>query len=83
MRTDFTSHCFPASRRLFELADYIEEIKTRCHCGKKASINARFNENGDMVLHGTQIMVGGNDIYKPMCRKCWFEKVKEMSQKQE
>ena len=81
LRTDFTSHCFPASRRLFELADYIEEIKTRCTCGGKASINARLNENGEIVLQGNQIMVGGNDIYAPMCRKCWMEKVKQLKQK--
>lgn len=81
LRTDFTSHCFPASRRLFELADYIEEVKSRCSCGNKTSINARFNENGDMVLHGSQVMIGGNDLYRPMCRKCWFEKVKELSSK--
>lgn len=81
LRTDFTSHCFPASRRLFELADYIEEVKSRCSCGNKTSINARFNENGEMILHGSQFMLGGNDLYKPMCRKCWFEKVKEITSK--
>jgi thymidine kinase len=79
LRTDFTSHCFTGSRRLFELADYIEEIKTRCSCGNKASINARFNENGEMVLFGNQLMIGGDDVYTPMCRKCWFEKVKQLS----
>ena len=79
LRTDFTSHCFPASRRLFELADYIEEVKARCECGKKASINARFNENNEIVLQGNQILVGGNDIYKPLCRKCWFEKIKQLN----
>lgn len=81
LRTDFTSHCFPASRRLFELADYIEEVKSRCSCGNKTSINARFNEKGEMILHGSQFMLGGNDLYKPMCRKCWFEKVKEITSK--
>lgn len=81
LRTDFTSHCFPASRRLFELADNIEEVKSRCSCGHKTSINARFNENGDIVLHGDQIMIGRNDLYQPMCRKCWFQKIKEISHK--
>ena len=80
LRTDFTSHCFPASRRLFELADYIEEVKSRCNCGNKASINARFNEKGEIVLHGSQFMIGGNDVYTPMCRKCWMEKVKQINQ---
>ena len=80
LRTDFTSHCFQGSKRLFELADYIEEIKTRCSCGRKASINARFNEHGEMVLFGEQLMIGGDDVYTPMCRKCWMEKVKQISQ---
>ena len=80
LRTDFTSHCFPASRRLFELADYVEEINTRCSCGRKASINARFNEHGELVLHGNQILLGGNDVYTPLCRKCWMEKVKQYKQ---
>ena len=78
LRTDFRSKLFPASKRLFELADEIEEIKSRCECGRKTSINARFNKNGEIILDGNQIMIGGDDLYKPLCRKCWFEKVKEI-----
>ena len=78
LRTDFQSHLFPGSKRLFELADDIEEIKSSCACGnKKASINARFNENGEIITEGGQVEIGGNDKYKALCRKCWKEKVKK------
>lgn len=73
LRTDFQSHLFEGSKRLFEIADTIEEIKSRCHCGRKTSINARFDENNNLISRGSQIMIGGNESYKPLCRKCWFE----------
>lgn len=71
LRTDFQSHLFIGSKRLMELADEIEEVKSRCECGRKTSINARFDENGNLILEGEQILIGGNDKYKPLCRKCW------------
>lgn len=71
LRTDFRSKAFKGSKRLFEIADDIEEIKSSCSCGNKTIINARFNENNELILDGPQIMVGGNDVYKPLCRKCW------------
>ncbi len=77
LRTDFKSHLFSGSKRLFEIADDIQEIKSSCSCGHKTSINARFNRNGDIITEGTQILVGGDDIYKPLCRKCWKNKIKE------
>jgi thymidine kinase len=77
LRTDFKSHLFPASKRLFEIADNIEEIKSSCECGKKSIINARFDNNNNVVTEGSQILVGGNDIYQPLCRKCWKEKIRE------
>lgn len=73
LRNDFTGHLFPGSKRLFELADNIEEIKLSCACGRKAIINARFNEDGEIVTDGEQIQVGGNDMYKPVCRKCYHD----------
>lgn len=76
LRNDFTGHLFPASRRLFELADNIEEIKLSCACGRKAIINARLDEDGYIVTNGNQIKVGGNELYKPMCRKCYNDRVK-------
>jgi thymidine kinase len=77
LRTDFKSHLFSGSKRLFEIADDIQEIKSSCSCGHKTSINARFNRNGDIITEGTQILVGGDDIYTPLCRKCWKNKIKE------
>jgi thymidine kinase len=71
LRTDFKSKLFPASKRLFELADDIEEIKTTCQCGNKASINARFSPNGEIITEGNQILVGGDDLYHAICRKDW------------
>lgn len=77
LRTDFESRTFDGSRRLFELADEIEEVKSYCECGGKASINARFDENGKIITEGNQILVGGNDIYKPLCRKCWKKEIRK------
>lgn len=71
LRTDFQTHLFPASKRLFEIADEFEEIKSQCSCGKKTIINARFNDSNEIVLDGEQIVIGGNDRYKSLCRKCW------------
>jgi thymidine kinase len=77
LRTDFKSKLFPASKRLFELADGIEEIKSTCQCGKKASINARFSPEGNIITEGSQILVGGDDLYRAICRKCWKNLIKE------
>lgn len=83
LRTDFQSKLFPGSKRLFELADDIEEIKSTCGCGdRKTSINARFDENGDIVTEGAQVMVGGNDKYTAICRKCWKNKIRDKMNKE-
>lgn len=84
LRTDFQSHLFEGSKRLFELADDIEEIKSSCTCGeRKASINARFDENGEIIIEGGQVEIGGNDKYKAICRKCWKDKVRDKMMKEE
>lgn len=78
LRTDFQSHLFQGSKRLFELADDIEEIKSTCECGdRKTSINARFDENGEIITEGGQVEIGGNDKYRAICRRCWKNKVRE------
>ena len=83
LRTDFKSRLFPASKRLFELADDIEEVKSTCECGKnKTSINARFDKNGDIIVDGDQIMVGGAESYRAICRKCWKDKVRDKINKE-
>ena len=83
LRTDFKSQLFPGSKRLFELADDIEEIKSTCECGeRKTSINARFDENGDIITEGSQVEIGGNDKYRAICRKCWKDKVRDKMNKE-
>jgi len=84
LRTDFQSKLFPGSKRLFEIADDLEEIKSSCECGeKKSSINARFDENGEIVTEGSQVEIGGNDKYKAICRKCWKNKIRDKMMKDE
>lgn len=83
LRTDFQSKLFPGSKRLFEIADDLEEIKSSCECGeKKSSINARFDENGEIVTEGSQVEIGGNDKYKAICRKCWKNKIRDKMMKE-
>lgn len=81
LRTDFKSRLFPSSKRLFELADDIEEIKTTCKCGKKASINARMSADGKIITEGNQILIGGDDVYKAICRKEWKELTRKTTTK--
>ena len=71
LRTDFLSHLFTGSRRLFEVADSISEIKTICSCGRKATVNARIDGEGNIVTEGSQVMLGGNDSYVAMCHTCY------------
>ena len=75
LRTDFLTHLFPGSRRLFEVADSITEIKTICGCGKKAIVNARIDGEGKIVTEGGQILIGGNDSYVAMCHSCWQNEI--------
>ena len=79
LRTDFLTHVFPGSRRLFEVADSITEIKTICRCGRKATVNARIGEDGQVVTSGSQVLLGGNDSYEAMCHRCWKKKITEQS----
>ena len=77
LRTDFLTHLFPGSKRLFEVADSITEIKTICACGSKAIVNARIDGSGRIVTEGEQVLIGGNDSYIAMCHKCWAERIKK------
>jgi len=72
LRTDFQNKLFSGSKRLFEIADIIEEIKTICWCGLAAKCNARYNKNG-IVREGAQVMLGANDSYIALCRKHFKE----------
>ena len=77
LRTDFLTHLFEGSRRLFEVADSINEIKTICSCGNKAIVNARIDGDGNVITKGGQIFIGGNDSYVAMCHSCWKKATKE------
>jgi len=71
IRTDFQGELFEGSRTLLAIADELCEIKTICHCGRKATMVVRFGEDGEPTNTGTQIQVGGNETYVSMCRKHW------------
>ncbi len=79
LRTDFQSHLFEGSRRLFEIADTIDEIKSTCNCGNKTIVNARIDSAGNFVSEGAQVEIGGDDRYVAVCRKCWRNKRIEQS----
>lgn len=81
LRTDFRTKMFPGSARLFELADSVSELKTVCTCGGKAMVNARIDGEGNIITEGAQIMLGGNESYRPMCYKCWKKKQKRAAEK--
>ena len=77
LRTDFQTKLFPGSLRLMEVADTIQEIKTICDCGAKATVNARIDCTGHIVTEGAQVMLGGNDAYIAMCHKCYVRGIRE------
>ena len=69
LRTDFQGHLFPGSGALLGIADTLAELKTICHCGRKATMNLRVTAEGKSVSVGQQVEIGGNDHYVPMCRR--------------
>lgn len=77
LKTDFRTRLFEGSRRLLEISDSIQEIKTICRCGRKAEVNARFKD-GRVVWEGEQIQIGGNESYQPMCYSCWSKEVRRV-----
>lgn len=84
LRTDFQSHLFEGSKRLFEIADDIEEFKSTCECGdRKTSINARFHKNGEIITDGNQVEIGGDDKYRAICRRCWKNMIRDKIMKEE
>ena len=72
LRADFKGDLFPGSEALLVMADKIEEVKTVCWCGKKATFNARFDEHGHVLKEGAQVELGANDRYIGLCRKHWM-----------
>ena len=72
LRADFSVQLFPGSQELLATADIIEEVKTICWCGKKATFNARFDAAGKVLKEGEQVVLGANDQYIGLCRKHWM-----------
>ena len=73
LRADFKGELFPGSYELLVMADKIEEVKTICWCGKKATFNARFDAHGKVLKEGEQVVLGANDKYIGLCRRHWME----------
>ena len=73
LRTDFRGKLFPASQELLAIADELREVRTICHCGRKATMVVRLGGEGKVMHEGAQIEVGGNEKYVSLCRRHWEE----------
>ena len=75
LRVDFRGELFPGSATLLALCDEMREVRTICHCGKKATMVVRMDEDGQAMTNGAQVQIGGNETYVSLCRKHWREAV--------
>ncbi len=75
LRVDFRGQLFPGSATLLALADEMREVRTICHCGRKATMVVRKDESGRVVTDGAQVQIGGNETYVSLCRRHWREAV--------
>lgn len=75
LRVDFRGQLFPGSAALLALSDEMREIRTICHCGKKATMVIRQDAQGQVVREGAQVQIGGNESYISLCRRHWREAV--------
>ena len=82
LRTDFQAKLFPGSAALLALADNLVELKAVCECGRKATMNLRVDQDGFAVARGEQTEIGGNDRYVALCRRHFFERLREVEGKQ-
>ena len=73
LRTDFQGNMFPGSARLLAIADVLREIRTICHCGRKATMVVRQDNEGRVIREGAQVEIGGNERYISLCRRHWVE----------
>ena len=73
LRTDFRGELFEGSARLLALADELAELKTICHCGRKATMVVRVGADGLAEREGNQVEIGGNERYVSLCRRHYFE----------
>ena len=83
LRVDFLGNLFPGSATLLALADEMREIRTICHCGRKATMVVRKDETGAVVTAGDQVQIGGNETYLSLCRRHWREAVGDRPTKSE
>jgi thymidine kinase len=72
LRSDFRGEAFPGAAALLTLADDLEEMKTICACARKASMNVRLDPQGRRVREGDQVMIGGNELYRVACPRCFY-----------
>ena len=72
LRTDFQGNPFKGSAYLMCLADTVEELKTTCTCGKRATMNIRLDDEGNRVHQGKQTLIGGNNRYRQICARCFY-----------
>ena len=77
LRVDFQGNLFPGSAALLAWADEMREVRTICHCGKKAGMVVRKGPDGRALKDGDQVVIGGNETYQSLCRKHWREAVGE------
>ena len=75
LRVDFQGELFPGSAALLALSDEMREVRTICHCGKKATMVIRQDDQGNALLEGDQVQIGGNETYVSLCRRHWREAV--------
>lgn len=75
LRVDFRGELFPGSSALLALADDLREVRTICHCGRKATMVIRRDDAGQPITEGAQVQVGGNETYVSLCRRHWREAV--------
>lgn len=75
LRVDFQGELFPGSAALLALADEMREVRTICHCGKKATMVVRQDDHGNALTEGDQVQIGGNETYVSLCRRHWREAV--------
>ncbi|MBN2631534.1 MAG: thymidine kinase [Rhodobacteraceae bacterium] len=77
LRVDFQGNLFPGSAALLAWADEMREVRTICHCGKKATMVVRKGPDGRALRDGDQVVIGGNETYVSLCRRHWREAVGE------
>jgi thymidine kinase len=77
LRTDFQGKLFPGSMALLAIADELREVRTICHCGRKATMVVRLGGDGRVVREGAQVDVGGNEKYVAYCRRHWEDRMRE------